>query len=452
MDEHGLERRRFLKYAGATAAVVGVSALGWNYVMRRVPTAPLGTTTKGQVLVKDEALVPEAPENYQEVRHLVLRGSSRDIGRALAEIARRDLGVSRLAKYTDSIYGEARRIYLKDNFPSLYERSLGVGDAFGLAEDDTSFDTTTLPYDLGSFACSSVCYPPNTTANGHTLVSRNYEWYTVSAAELFTGKKDPEEPLMGKHAFIAELYPDEGYASMQTTDMELLNFPLDGINEHGLFGTFLVDQQGLQELTPVAGVRNSGLSSAHVTSLLMTQCKTVREAKLMILQQRIFFPGEAIHWLLTDATGASTIFETDSKTGEYVFVDGVEGKPQVMTNHAVHVYPTPASFPETDPKASYNTFNRFRILQDAVDSHQGRFTVDDCFQIQSKVYGATDDAEEAGAHVPHPCPMRTMWTFVMDLTDRTIYIRYYLRDAGRIEGTKDVNLLLTDPFKIRLGT
>ena len=437
-------------YAGATAAVVGVSALGWNYLMRREPAVPLGTTTKGQVLVKDEALIPDATENFQEIRHLVLRGSNRDIGRTLAEIARRDLGVSKLAKYADSTYGEARRIYLKDNFAALYERSLGVADAFGLAEDDTNFDTTTLPYDLGSLACSSVCYPPNTTANGHTLLSRNMEWYTVSALELLTGKKDPQAPVMGKHGFIAEFYPHGGYASMQTTFMEFLNFPFDGINEHGLSATALVDQQGRGEPIPGVGGHDAGLSTMHVISLLMAQCKTVREAKLMILRQRIFFPVEALHWVISDPTGASTIFEADSRTGEYVFVDGNEGKPQVCTNHAVHLYPTPASFPQTDPKANYNTFNRFRTLQDAVDSHQDKFTVDDCFQIMSKVYGATDDAEEAGAHNPYP--IRTLWTLVMDLTDRTIYIKYYLRDANKIEGTKDVNLLLTDPIKIRLGT
>jgi len=450
MDEYGLERRRFLKYAGATAAaVVGLSALGWDYLMRREPTAPSGKSTKGPVLVKDEALIPDAPENFQQTRHLVLRGSNRDIGRTLAEIARRDLGVDKLAKYADSIYGEARRTYLKDNFAALYERSLGVADAFGLAEDDTRFDTTTLPYDLGSLACSSVCFPPNTTANGHTLVSRNMEWYTVSAVELLTGKKAPQAPVMGKHGFIAEFYPDQDCASMQTTFMELLNFPMDGINEHGLSATALVDQQGRGQPIPGVGGHDAGLSTMHVISLLMTQCKTVREAKLMILRQRIFFPVEALHWVISDPTGASTIFEADSRTGEYVFVDGNEGKPQVCTNHALHVYPTPASFPQTDPKANYNTFNRFRTLQDAVDSRQDKFTVDDCFQILSKVYGATDDAEEAGAHNPYP--IRTLWTFVMDLTDRTIYIKYYLRDASKIEGTKGVNLLLTDPIKIRLS-
>ncbi len=407
-------------------------------------------TAKEPLLIKDETLIPQAPENFQEIRHLVLRGSNREIGKTLAEIARRDLGVSKLAKYTDSTYGEACKIYLKDNFPALYERSIGVADAFNLTEDDTDHDTTVLPYDVGSFACTSVSFPPNTTANGHTLVGRNYEWYIVSAMEMFTGKKYAGAPLMGKHGFIAEFYPDQGYASMQTTGMDLLNFQLDGINEHGLFADSLVDQQGPGEPTPFVGGHNTGLGQMHIISLLMNRCRTVKEAKLMILQQRIFFPVEAIHWIISDPTGASTIFEIDSKTGEYVFVDSNEGKPQVVTNHAVHLYPAVTSFPSTDPKANYNTFNRFRTVQDIVDSHQGKFTVDDCFQIMSKVYGATDDAEEAGAHIPYP--LRTMWTFVMDLTDRTIYIKYYLRDAGKIECTNDVKLLFTDPIKIRLST
>jgi hypothetical protein len=36
-----MDRRRFLKYAGATAAVVGVSALGLDYVLRPSPLPPI---------------------------------------------------------------------------------------------------------------------------------------------------------------------------------------------------------------------------------------------------------------------------------------------------------------------------------------------------------------------------------------------------------------------------
>lgn len=43
----GLDRRRFLKYAGATAAVVGASALGLNYISQQTPSSvsPTASTT-----------------------------------------------------------------------------------------------------------------------------------------------------------------------------------------------------------------------------------------------------------------------------------------------------------------------------------------------------------------------------------------------------------------------
>ena len=46
-----MDRRRFLKYAGATAAVVGGSALGLDYYLRQSPTigntVTLTSTTRG---------------------------------------------------------------------------------------------------------------------------------------------------------------------------------------------------------------------------------------------------------------------------------------------------------------------------------------------------------------------------------------------------------------------
>ncbi|KKL07134.1 hypothetical protein LCGC14_2589060, partial [marine sediment metagenome] len=381
---------------------------------------------KPQTLSQDQVIVPASKQNYMEVRHLVLQGSDREIGLALGDYARNKLGVEKLEPYRDPIYGRARQEYLGNNFPALLDRSRGVADAYGLEAGETRFDTTSLVYDFASFGCSAIFFPPDATVNGHPLVARNLDWYIVSAREMTTGKSLPNDPNMMSRSFLAEFYPESGFASIQTTATDFLNFPHDGVNEHGLFSTVLVDQQGPGEPIPLTGGQDSGLNDMQVIALLMNKCKTVEEAKIVLLQNRIYMPFEAMHWLIADAAGSSTIFEIDGKSGQYYFIDGEPGKPQVVTNHAIHRYPNVDTFPNVDPKASYNSFIRYRHLVDSINSHQGKFSVDDCFKIISEVFGRADDAEEVGGQ--NPLPMRTLWTLVMDLADRNIAIKYFLRD------------------------
>ena len=404
---------------------------------------------KPETISHDKIIVPASDQNYMEVRHLVLQGSNRDIGYALGNYARSNLGVTKLKTYRDPIYGQARKEYLEHNFLGLLERSNGVADAYGLDTGDTRFDTTSLPFGFGSFGCSGFIIPPDLTANGHPLVARNLDFYIVSAQEMATGKPAPDEPNIFSRSFLAELYPESGFASMQTTGPDFLNFPLDGINEHGLFATLLVDQQGPGEADPFAGGQDSGLSSMQVIALLMNKCKTVAEAKLVLLQNRIYMPMEASHWLIADAQGSSTIFEIDGKTGQFYFSDCEPGKPQVITNHAVHRWPTVDTFPSTDLKASYNSFNRYRVLTDSINSHSGKFSADDCFNIISEVFGHSDDSQEVGAKSPYPT--RTLWTFVMDLADKSISVKYFLRDDPATKGQADLKLEMTDPLSVRLA-
>ena len=401
-----------------------------------------------QILSRDQIIVPASNQNYMEVRHLVLQGSNREIGFALGNYARNRLGVAKLGSYREPIYGRARQEYLKHNFPSLLQRSIGVADAFGLDEGETRYDTTSLLFDFGAFGCSAIFFPPNLTANGHPLVARNLDFYIVSAREMVTGKSSPNEPNIFSRSFIAEFYPESEFASLQTTGPDFLNFPFDGVNEHGLFSTVLVDQQGPGEADPFTGGRDSGLSGMQVVALLMNKCKTVEEAKTVLLQNKIYMPFEAMHWLVADAHGLSTIFEIDGKSGQYYFIDGMPGKPQVITNHAVHCYPRVDTFSSVESEATYNTFTRYCLLIDLISGHSGKFSTEDCFNIMSKVYGRAQDAEEVGAKSPFP--MRTLWTLVADIAERKISIKYFLRDDPATEGQDDLKLEMTDPFTVRL--
>jgi hypothetical protein len=76
------------------------------------------------VVVKNEIIVSGGPDNYLEIRHLVLEGSNRQIGRALGDIARDSYGVTRLMPYASPIYARAHHEYMEQNYPMLLDRSL----------------------------------------------------------------------------------------------------------------------------------------------------------------------------------------------------------------------------------------------------------------------------------------------------------------------------------------
>jgi hypothetical protein len=126
-------------------------------------------------ILKDEVFIAKENGTQVEWRHIVLKGNNTQIGMAQAEIAQRDYGVKSLKRYADPVYGKSRQIYMERNYPMMRERMKGIAMAYGLSPDNASFDTNTLPYDMGSIACSMIYFPPQTTANGHALTSRNLE-------------------------------------------------------------------------------------------------------------------------------------------------------------------------------------------------------------------------------------------------------------------------------------
>src|SRR5262249_27114567 len=85
-------------------------------------------------VVQEDRVIAGGPTKSLEVRHLVLRGSNEQIGRALAEIARQRYGV-RLERATNPERERAMRTFLERNYPILLDRMRGVAAAFGKSVD-----------------------------------------------------------------------------------------------------------------------------------------------------------------------------------------------------------------------------------------------------------------------------------------------------------------------------
>lgn len=395
---------------------------------------------------RNELLLAQGPGEYMNVRHIILEGSNRQIGRALGDIARQDYGVAGFLPYASDIYARAQRDYVQRNYRLLWERMQGVADSYGIVADETGSDASGLYYMLGRTGCSTVCFPGSCTTNGHALVSRNMDFYTVSFPE-FAGLGLLEgSPKMFSENYVLELYPDEGYPSLALGSLELLNGVLDGVNSRGLTVSYLADptleEAALKDLT-----RPVGLSANQMLRLLLDTCATVEEAKIALLTNKLFMPIEGCHFLVTDAEGNSVVAELSEKDFSMNFTDG-GGKLQVMTNHSVFEYPDVADFPAVPAEARYNTFARYQVLDSYIAGHAGLFSPVDAEHAMELVYADTEDSSEGAAH---DFPVRTLWLCITDTRDLTMRVKFYRHDGEPDPSTGIPALKFTEHFEFALA-
>jgi hypothetical protein len=440
------------------AFAVGV---GGALALARIGTAPVSARTERSVaaarrraamtqadtIVADRLAYAPQPGDYSQLRYLALRGANRAIGRALGEVARADYAVAALSPYASPIYGVARNAYMAANYPILRERMRGVAEAYGVDPETTALDTSCLQYDLVRMACSAVYFPPDTTTNGHALLARNMDFYTVTANRLL-GLPDAGGPSLLSRNVLVELRPDRGHPSLALGNWDLLNGALDAINRRGLTVAALVDQEATPTHALLAGGRASGLTSVQLSRLLLDTAATVEEAKEAILANKVFFPVDGVHYLIADPAGNATVFEINNTDHSYIFTDAAPGRPFVLTNFALWAYPDPFTFPKRPPTAWYNTFNRYVTLQRYLQGHAGKFTPQDAWRAMATVYGAADDSSEGPAL---PLPLRTIWTLLWDLRDRTLQLRIYRHDGPADPQTGIPTLVFSDPLVFSLS-
>ncbi len=191
---------------------------------------------------------------------------------------------------------------------------------------------------------------------------------------------------------------------------------------------------------PPGGGDVSGLVVTQLQQMLLATCATVEEAKKAILKNRIMQTLMNLHIPIADATGAATVFEIDQKTGAYVFADRVAGEPLFSTNHPIHTYPTPDTFPDVDMTEEHNTFVRQIILREAYSKLKPPFTLDDAGNLIDAVHCSFVDSVKACAQAGE----RTLTNIKADLSKPEIHVRWYLRDAAPVPGTNHMEDKMSD--------
>ena len=181
--------------------------------------------------------------------------------------------------------------------------------------------------------------------------------------------------------------------------------------------------------------------------MLLENCATVEEAKLMILNNRVTISVMCAHMIIVDATGNATIFEIDEHSQTYVFTDREANEPLFITNHPVSKFPNPSTYPPFNEEAEHNTFQRQIIFRDAYAKLTPPFTISDVVAMSDAVHCSFADDEKAEAG-----PMeRTLINSTCDLSKREISVRWYLGDVGPIAGTTHMEDRISDYYTFGFG-
>lgn len=341
----------------------------------KTTNSSIAAISQSPIILKNYVLLNRDSTNYTEVRHIVLKGTNEQIGKALGGIAQEDYN-AKPGRFVDPVYARARLIYMQNNYPAFYERMKGVAEAYNVSLNSTDLDLSILPYDAGSLGCSVVYFPPSVTYNGHSMVCRNMDFVTVPL-DAVLGKNASNQTGMFARVYVLELYPDEGYSSLVIGGHDLLGTFFQGINSQGLAIEMLADDNANAVMMPVSGARSSGISDILAARMILDTCKNIEEAKITFLNNRIYFPLHGFHFLIYDRYGNSTIAEFFAMDDSVHFTDAFNSI-QVMTNHPVAMYPTVDSFPEQDANTSYySTFLRYETLTNITTNHKGKFTLQD---------------------------------------------------------------------------
>jgi penicillin V acylase-like amidase (Ntn superfamily) len=357
-----------------------------------------------------ETVIAGSPKDFVEVRHVVIKGTNFQIGKKIAEIAKKNNPVMALSGL-DSERNRMQRTYMEQNYPLHYERMKGAAATLGWNLQDDSYDFSGLLVQMelpGITGCSAVFYPAPFTETGNDVLSRNLDFSTRTLQ--VTNPKTGEKPALVS-PYVFEIYPDKGYASLYISAYEYLGGVLDGINSQGLAVAVLAELEAMGVSKPTAGV---GMNEILCMRYLLDTCKDVEQAKEALLSLKHFYIYIPCHYLIADKSGKSFIFEFSPQRDKTFITDG-DG-PQCITNHLVYKY----------INANAITYNleesnqRIEILRKAVSSG-AKFNIEQIKEINGRV--AVPPYVPQDPQVP---PMRTLWHSIYDLDEGRLSVKFYL--------------------------
>lgn len=387
-------------------------------------------------VVQEDRVIAGGPDKSLEVRHLVLRGTNEQIGKALAEIAKERYGV-KLERADDPERVRAMRMFLARNYPILLDRMRGVAAAFGKSVDDDHYDFAGLGFTDLKSGCSIVHLPPGSTANGKSVVSRDYDFTT---GDLSFGFLRPGMLHPTARPYLLELYPDKGYASIAMYAYDLLSGVIDGMNSEGLTVTMAMDNEiNHKETEPTRGPA-VGLGELQTMRMLLDTCANVDEAKEALMATKQYYQYVPVHYLVADRHGNAFVWEySKSHNKEYIIEN--PGQLLVMTNFTIHDHMENGKVPS--PAVARPVCKRYAYLTE----HLATGKLDD---KTIREFHQSCDAQASQTADPSQPPERTFWNAMYYPEDRRVRVSYYLGEEPYPGEPRLVKQIRTDYLEFKI--
>jgi hypothetical protein len=392
--------------------------------------------------IQQDRVIAGGPKDFMEVRHLVLRGTNEEIGRALAVLVKERYDLKPEAS-ADRLRTRAQRRYFEKNYPILHDRMRGVAAAFGKRHDDDGWNFSGLPYLLGlPPGCSVVYYPPSLTADGKGVVSRNYDFGTGT---LLDARPKAGELPVNSRPYLVEMHPDRGHASLALCAFDLLSGVLDGVNSEGLSVTMLTDFE-LQPKYPIDPAVDGGvgLDECQVLRFLLDTCADVAEAKEALLQAKQYYSFLPNHYLIADRHGKAFVWEySHAHNREYIVEN--PGRPLISTNFRLHEHLDGKSPPSA--KQAQGVCSRYCALAERIAAEHGKLTVDYIKKTQKTAEITVPAVLFAGKP-----PVRTLWHALYFPEQRKLQVSFYLGDEPDPDQPKKTHIRRSDYLEFMLAS
>jgi hypothetical protein len=367
-----------------------------------------------------EVVAGGQPGDLCLVRLVRLGGDQREIGQDLADLAWSNHHI-RPAPSPEPALTRARRKWRQAHWPELQARALGVADRWGLPTDDT-VELATLPLGFPRAGCSVAWLPANRTTTAIPLLSRAFDFTTLTFNQFIGAPPQPgDEPFAGR-AYILETRPASGHATLTVTAFDLLSAAVDGINDAGLVAALLSDDESTTAGQPGAGLEPTfapavGLSEVELCRYVLERCADVDQALEALRLARHYYFLHPQHFLVADPSGRSFVYEYGpAHNGEHViWGDGT----QIVTNHLLYRYPTVDDLPPEEGVGL--TYARFRTLS-SLFSGSAELSPEEIAQ------------RHAAVRFTQPgLPVRTLWYALYDPQARSMRVSFHVRDAEQGE-------------------
>jgi len=264
-----------------------------------------------------------------------------------------------------------------------------------------------------------VYFPPEATAIGKGIFSRNYDFGTGT---LLDARPKPGELPINARPYLLEMHPDKGYASLALCAFDLLSGVLDGINSEGLTVAMLADDE-LQPKYPndPAEEGGVGLDECQVLRFLLDTCANLDEAKEALLMSKQYYSFIPNHYLISDRFGKSFVWEySHAHNREYIIEN--PGKALISTNFRLHQHLDGNKPPSA--KQAKGVCSRYCAIAERIEAEPAKITVD----FVKKTHCVADIVIPKALFGNRP-PIRTLWHALYFPELRKLQVSFYLGEG-----------------------